>query len=63
MVKIGPFIFGRAKKIEEKLKASVDMGFGGKPKRKIFSIGEHTWRDRCKHFEQLAQHYPLFNQS
>jgi hypothetical protein len=65
LVKIGNWtLFERTKKTVEAFKASVDTGLGGgKPKRQTFSIGQHSWLSRCQHFEQLAQDYPLFNQS
>jgi hypothetical protein len=64
MVKIGKYIlFEKATHLLEKFKASVSMGYGGKPSRKTFSQGEHSWLTRCKYFDKLADDYPLFNQS
>lgn len=50
-------------KATEKFKASVDLGYGGKPQRKTFNLGEHTWFSRCRHFDKYTMDYPLFNQS
>ena len=64
MVRIGKWVlFERTTKIAEKFKASVDVGLGGPPKRKIFYLKEHSWEHRCQHFSKLAEEYPLFNQS
>jgi len=63
MVKIGKWTLFEKTKATEKFKAGVDTGGGGKPKRKTFGMGEHSWLGRCKHFDKLAQEYPLFNQS
>lgn len=64
MVKIGNFVlFERKKKVTEQFKAGVSTGTGGKPRRKVFHLNEHTWQARCTHFEKLSQDYPLFNQS
>jgi hypothetical protein len=63
MVKLFGRTFFEKKKAEEKFKASVDVGFGGKPKRKIFNLGENSWASRCQHFDKFAQDYPLFNEA
>jgi hypothetical protein len=64
MVKIGKWIlFEKQQRAEEKFKAGVALGYGGKPKRKTFNVGEHSWVSRCKHFDKYAEDYPLFNQS
>lgn len=49
----------------EKYKASYDKsGAGaGKPKRKIFNLGENTWKNRCEHYDSLCEQYPLLKMS
>lgn len=64
-MKIGSFtIFEKTKaKTEEEYRGNIAVAGTGKPKRKTFNMGEHTWLSRCTHFNQLAQDYPLFNQA
>ncbi len=64
MVKIGKWVlFEKTKSVTEQFKAGVDTGYGAKPTRKTFALGEHSWLSRCRHFNKLAEEYPLFNQS
>jgi len=65
MVKIGNWILfeKKQKTVEEQFKGNVAANLGGKPERKIFYPGQYTWYSRYKHYEKLAEEYPLFNQS
>jgi hypothetical protein len=65
MVRLGKYIlFENENKLKEKFKATVDAGIGTtKPERKIFHMGQHSWKARCDYFSTLAEKYPLFNQS
>ena len=47
----------------EKFKASYDKSGTGKPKRKIYNLGENTWKQRCQHYNQLCEQYPLLKMS
>ena len=65
MVRLGKFIlFERTKTLLERFKAGYDKGVGtGKPKRKVFHVGQNSWYSRCKHYDQLWEEQPLFKQS
>ena len=64
MVRIGNWIlFEKKKTTVERFRGSVDKGVSGKTKRKIFHLGQHTWTSRCKHFDDLAEQYPLFDKA
>ena len=56
-------VFKPNKQSVEVYQATVATGTTGKPTRRVFHLGENTWRERCQHFDLLAEEYPLFNQS
>jgi len=49
--------------IREKYKANFDKSASGKPKRKIFNLGENSWKTRCEHYDNLCEQYPLLKMS
>lgn len=53
----------KRKPVQEVYKGTVATGATGKPRRKVFHLGENSWLSRCQHFDTLAEEYPLFNQS
>lgn len=65
MVKIGNYIlFQRDRKTTvEVFKGGVPTKQGGKPKRRVFHVGEYSWRSRCEHYDKFAEAFPLFNKS
>jgi len=50
-------------KMAEKFKGFFDTGYGAKPTRKHFYLGEHSWLDRCTKFDRLCEAHPLAKQT
>ena len=57
------FSGGKVKVAKEQYKGKIDAVGVTRLGRKTFSLGEHSWLNRCEHYERLAQDYPLFNQA
>lgn len=51
------------KKVTEKFKSQYDKTSSRKPQRKIYHLGENSWKERCKHYDDLWERYGLFRQS
>ena len=51
------------RRVTEKFKGKIDIGYSTKPKRRKFFLGEHSWLERCKRFDQLYERHPLVKQA
>lgn len=47
----------------EVFKAQYDKQASGKPQRKVFSLGENSWLNRCQHYDAMCEAYPLLKMS
>jgi hypothetical protein len=53
-----PNIF-RRKQAKEVYRAAFDKTASTRPQRKTFQLGEHSWYERCKHYDELTDAYSL----
>jgi hypothetical protein len=51
-----PFHFG---KVKELFKAAFEPVGTSKPQRKTFNVGEYSWTERCKHYDDITNQYSL----